>query len=218
MTTKKQTKRFVFATVTDKRSLFTLPDGTRLEWVPSWEGVLLFAPADIAADRPPRIWHTFRSKRFGGRRVRIELKPMLERYADSRNRQRPRVRFHFLFKGRDKLLYRSHLTWLCYTGFKLEDPGHNVIDHDNEITIDDRPSNLQAISQLENSRRSKRYWENQKLNNRARKLAAEQRAQWMSERRKLLIGIMPEADAIDIELELAMQVKEEYDNQVTVNN
>lgn len=37
-------RKFVFEAVPDERTLTTLKDGTRLEWVPTWEGVLMYAP------------------------------------------------------------------------------------------------------------------------------------------------------------------------------
>ena len=200
-------RKFVFEDVPDERTLTTLKDGTRLEWVPTWEGALQYAPADLKADRCLRIWHTFRSKTFGGRRIRIELKPHLPVYHGC-DILRRRVGFKFKHKGLLTCLQRSQLTMLCLMGFTITDCRHWVIDHISGNTLDDRPSNLQVITQHENSARSERLKMTQRLSPKENKRRREERVAWMNERRRQLMAIHPDADMIDIEFELAVELQE----------
>ena len=200
-------RKLVFEDVPDERTLTTLKDGTRLEWVPTWEGALQYAPADLKADRNIRIWHTFRSKRFGGRRIRIELQPTLPVFQDC-DILRRRAEFKFCHKGESIHIYRSHLTMLCLTGFAICDRRHWVIDHKNGNTLNDRPSNLQVITQRENCARSERRKVTLGMSNAESKRQGEERVAWMNERRRQLMAIHPEADMIDIEFELAVELLE----------
>ena len=199
-------RKLVFEAVPDERTLTALADGTQLEWVPSWEGVLQWAPADLKNDRNLRIWHTFRSKNFGGRRVRIQLRPHLPGYLGP-DCQRQRVRFTFKHKGNQVDLYRTYLTKLCETGFAICDRRHWVIDHKNENTLDDRPSNLQVITQRENCARSERRKVTLRLSPKEKKRQREERVAWMQERKRQLMAIHPEADMMDIEWELALELQ-----------
>ena len=199
-------RKLVFEAVPDERTLTALADGTRLEWVPSWEGVLQWAPADLKNDRNLRIWHTFRSKKFGGRRVRIQLRPHLPVF-QGRDILRRRAEFVFCHKGQRQQILRSYLTKLCETGFAICDRRHWVIDHKNCNTLDDRPSNLQVIKQRENLARSERRKVTQRMSNAERKRQREERVAWMQERKRQLMAIHPEADMMDIEFELAIELQ-----------
>lgn len=203
-------KKYQFVEVKNERELNALPDGTRLEWVPGYEEHLQYAPIDLKNDCFLRLWHTFRSTKHGGRRVRIEIKATLNRFRHDRDKLRPRVTFKFMMEGKIKYLFRSHVTMRCLTGFAITDPRHWVVDHEDGNTLNDRPSNLQVISQRENCLRSKRYRETRKLSPRAKKLSAEQRQHWMDERRRQLMAIHPDADANDIEFELAIDIQEHF--------
>lgn len=199
-------RKLVFEPVPDERTLQALADGTRLEWVPSWEGALQWAPADLMADRNLRLWHTFRSKTFGGRRIRIELRPSLPVY-QGRDIQRRRAEFTFRHKGEQIHVLRSNLTMLCETGFSICDRRHWVIDHKNGNTLDDRPSNLQVITQKENCARSERYRMTRRQSPKENKRQREERVAWMQKRKLELMAIHPEADINDIEFELAIELQ-----------
>ncbi len=214
--TKKTTKKFV--AVPSLKELRALPDGTRLEWVPGYEEHLQYAPEDIKNDRCLRLWHTFRSKRLGGRRVRIEIKSSIWRIPpDKGNALRQRAVFRFRLHGKKLLiLRRSQLTMLCIMGFAITDRRHWVVDHIDGNTLNDRPSNLQVISQKENIGRSERVSQSLRLNPHDRTRAAQQRIQWMEERRQQLLNIHAEAlaagdmDLYDIEFDLAVEMNERF--------
>ncbi len=180
----------------------------KLEWLPTWEGVLMYDPEDLKMDRPVRLWHVVKNNRLGGKKVCYEVKAALRRYRHCSDCLRPRARFSFYHQGKMIDLYRSHVTMLALVGFTIADRRHWVVDHVNGCTLDDRPSNLQVISQKENCRRSKRYLESRPLSPKEQQRRANIRQAWMAERRLVLMNAMPEADAIDIELELAMQMRE----------
>ena len=185
-----------------------------LEWLPSYEGVLLYDPEDIKEDRPARLWHYTRIKRFGNKPVLYELKPILYKYGHKGcecDIQRPRLEFHFKRRGNCYNLLRSHVTMLAYMGFAIADRRHWVIDHKDGNTLNDRPSNLQVISQRENCHRSARWQAMQKLNTRDRKLRAQANLDYRERLRQHIIATMePGATEIDVEIELTMLMQEGY--------
>jgi len=192
--------------------------GKGLEWLPTWEGVLMFDPEALRQDKPVRIWHviTRKSKRHGVQRLRYELKPKLDSCSFKKNNPdnlRPRCRYTFMHKGKTIDLYRSHATILAYFAFKSVDPRRMVIDHYDENTLNDRPSNLRLISQRENLRRSEMLKENNRFSNAERKRRAQIRIAWKERMRPHVIASLgPGATAIDVEMELTqLLIEHEFD-------
>ena len=188
------------------KNISRTPDGTELQWVPTWEGVLQWAPDDLRADRPLRFWHVFYNKRLK-RTVRLQLQPSYS--ANRRTNSRIRRIIGFSHKGKDFTLYCSHLTVLCRTGFSIADRRHWVVDHINSNTMDDRPSNLQVISQQENLRRSERVKANNKLSSEERKRRYQERQARIEEvRRQVIRAMPPDATSMDVEMEVALIIQE----------
>lgn len=165
-----------------------MQDGKRLVDVPTWEGVLQYDPEDIRADRPLTFYRTRRRRAKDGRMVTLRY-PLAVEKEDSQVCQRrkkgynfkPKIRrrLQFVHKGENTHLYCSYLTVLAVTGFAVVDRRHWVVDHINNDCTDDRPSNLQVISQRENCRRSKEIMESiKKARQRQAELRAARRAEF----------------------------------------
>ena len=126
--------------------------------VPAWDGVLYYDPLDIQLDRPLTFYRRLHHRRLGDiiypvkswkkdvnsscRKKGIRAKPMFREFIKLRR------------KGTLIPLYVSQLTMHCMMGFTIADPRHWVVDHIDGDTMNNRPSNLQVISQSENLRRS----------------------------------------------------------------
>ena len=95
---------------------------------------------------------------------------------------------------------------LAFMGFAIADRRHYVIDHINNITLDDRPSNLQVITQRENCQRSERRRETLHLSPKEKKRQREERVAYMDRLRQRLRAIHPDADPIDIEIEVTLEL------------
>ena len=163
----------------------TLPQAVlkRLEDVPTWEGVLQYDPMDLFMDIP-LTFYRIRTRRLKDNRVIKMRYPLKAWHSNFMNRNKGgkvaqiRHLYTIAHKGKNVHLYRSHLTMLCLTGFAISDRRHWVIDHINGDCSDDRPSNLQVISQSENLRKSELVKKIIDRINRLRKQrAAERRAQ-----------------------------------------
>ena len=188
------------------RYISRTPDGTELAWVPSWEGVLQWAPDDLRDDRPLRFWHVFYSRRLK-RTIRTLLQPRATLCCKTNLQRRREIGFNH--KGKFKALLCSILTELCRTGFAIADRRHWVVDHIDGNTMNDRPSNLQVISQQENIRRSERVKANNKLNNAERKKRRQERQARIEEvRRQVIRAMPPDATRIDVEMEVALIIQE----------
>ena len=126
--------------------------------VPAWDGVLYYDPLDFELDRPLTFYRRLHHRRLGDiiypvkswkkdvkiwqRKHGIKAKPMFREFIKIRR------------KGTLIHLYVAQLTMHCQMGFTIADPRHWVVDHIDGDTLNNRPSNLQVISQSENLRRS----------------------------------------------------------------
>ena len=126
--------------------------------VPAWDGVLYYDPIDIQLDRPLTFYRRLHHRRLGDiiypvkswkkdvkiwqRKHGCNAKPMFREFIKIRR------------KGTLIPLYVSQLTMHCMMGFTIADPRHWVVDHIDGDTLNNRPSNLQVITQSENLRRS----------------------------------------------------------------
>lgn len=182
------------------------PDGTELAWVPTWEGVLQWAPDDLRADRPLRFWHVFYHKRLK-RTVRTRLKGGVK--VTGKNTNHHRIFLVFRHKENMINLQCSILTELCRTGFAIADRRHWVVDHIDGNPMNDRPSNLQVISAHENLRRSERVKANLKLSNAERRCRCQERQARIEEvRRQVIRAMPPDATRMDVEMEVALIIQE----------
>ncbi len=188
------------------KPIHRLPDGTKLEWVPTWEGVLQYAPDDLREDRPLRFWHVFYSKRLKRTvRLRLHLTPKLSSETNSKMRNR----IKFWHKGKRFDLYVSYLTEMCKTGFAIADRRHWVVDHIDNNPMNDRPSNLQVISARENVLRSEKVKEINRFPNAERKRRRIARQAVIEDLRAHIIATLgPDATRLEVEVELALQIQQ----------
>lgn len=180
-------------------------DALKLEWVPTLEGVLKYCPDDLRQDKPLRFWRVLRLS--NGKKVIFQKRPKLF----MRNGFNWRYQYTIRLKGKKLTMLQSQLTMLCLTGFAIADPRHWVIDHINNNSMDDRPSNLQILSARQNIRKSLVLNEITKLNNQERARRKRIRESWLEKMRKKLIASLGEgATKNDVEQELALLYREHH--------
>jgi hypothetical protein len=194
--------------------------------VPTWEGVLYYDPLDFELDRPLTfyrrlycwqlheeiiypMWAHESDVNRSHRKRGSKRKPMYRRWISFK--WQPNLLFG---KDQNKVLYCHQLTMLCWMGFAIADPRHWVVDHIDGNPLNDRPSNLQVISQSENCRRSEKVREQARktqkiaaelsrgLSNQQRHEAALKRR---AERAKQIASIHQDMER-DIEVELEMAI------------
>ena len=126
--------------------------------VPAWDGVLYYDPLDIQLDRPLTIFRRLNHRRLGEIRYPLMVYTEDRQISNRKKRMTQRPRFQrtikIYYKGVTVHLTCSQLTMHCIMGFTIADPRHWVVDHINGDSTDDRPSNLQVITQSENCARS----------------------------------------------------------------
>lgn len=184
------------------------PRGTHLEWVPTWEGVLKYCPDDLKNDVPLRFWHCFRHKGFK-RNVCVQLTISFQHTRGYAHHAQPRRKILIRHRGKVLNIKCAQLTYLCLFGFRPVDKRRWVVDHINGNSMDDRPSNLQLISQSENVLKSSKFREIKKLSNAEKKRWRAERLAKIEELRMHIIAAMgPEAKRIDVEIELAQRLQE----------
>ena len=148
----------------------------RSEWnklrdVPTWEGVLYYDPEDFKLDRPLTFyqrmycWQLHEEIIYPMRVYKTNSVYSLIKHGSKRKPMyRHCIKFKWLpnllqGKCREKVLNCHKLTMLCWMGFAIADPRHWVVDHIDGNPLNDQPSNLQVITQSENSRRSEKVRE-----------------------------------------------------------
>ena len=212
--------------------------------VPTWEGVLYYDPMDIVLDRPLTFYRRLFCPVLDDEIIyplRSHKTNTQQGHIKHGSKRKPMSRHSISFvwipnlllgKDRKKILYSHTLTMLCLTGFTIADPRHWVVDHIDGNPLNDRPSNLQVISQSENCRRSEKVREQARktqkiaaelsrgLNNQQRHEAALKRR---AERERLLAephalsvaSASPDIETtvdLQIELQLDKFLQQVYDN------
>ena len=137
--------------------------------VPTWEGVLYYDPLDFKLDRPLTFYR--RLHRRGAKAdfiypLKVFEKDVERSHSKQGKNSQPMLRREVVFNYDGKFVHIlcHQLTMLCYFGFAIADPRHWVVDHIDGNPLNDRPSNLQVISQSENCRRSAKIREQARKN------------------------------------------------------
>jgi hypothetical protein len=118
----------------------------KLEWIPSFEGYLAYNPDEIKKDKIPNFYRVFANK--GLYRI-VRLHPAVV-YNDCIFQSR--AQYKVIINGKMTYLKRYQLVHLCSIGFPVADPNKYVIDHIDENSMNDKPSNLRVITRVDNLR------------------------------------------------------------------
>ena len=136
--------------------------------VPAWDGVLYYDPLDIQLDRPLTFYRRLHHRRLGDiiYPVKTETKDVKIWQRKQGIRAKPMIREYIKLKRKGTLIHLStaQLTMHCMMGFTIADPRHWVVDHIDGNTLNNRPSNLQVITQSANLRRSAKVVEQARKN------------------------------------------------------
>ena len=175
--------------------------------VPGWDGVLYYDPLDFELDRPLTFYRRLHHRQLGEIRYPVKVYTVDREIGNRKKGGSHRPRFQRTIKIKRKgvtvNLFCSNLTMHCQMGFTIADPRHCVVDHINGDSTDDRPSNLQVISQSENCRRSQLFLESALRNlERAQQVLAERRRQ----RRLQVAAAFPSMETtMELDIEIALQ-------------
>ena len=186
-----------------------------LREVPTWEGVLYYDPLDFVLDRPLTFYRRMYCWQLATDIIyplRVYKKNTKHFDIKHGSKCKPMYRRFIIFywkpnllgKGKRKNLYCHKLTMLCLTGFANADPRHWVVDHIDGNPLNDRPSNLQVISQSENLRRSEEFREQ------ARRHMEAYNAR---RRRAIQIASIHKDMERDIEVEMEMAIDDYLNNR-----
>lgn len=169
--------------------------------VPAWDGVLYYDPLDIQLDRPLTFYRRLHHRRLGDiiYPVKTETKDVTSSQRKQGVRAKPMFREYITItrKGTKIHLYVAQLTMHCIMGFTIADPRHWVVDHIDGDSMNNRPSNLQVISQSANLRRSEKVVERaRRLGKNYHAIATAARKAKAAERRAQRLAMKGEREGI----------------------